>query len=297
MIRVRVPATSANLGPGFDCMGLALRLYSNIEIEQTDKATEIIQTGTFSREVRPENNLVYRAMCEVFRASGVAVPELRIKIHTEIPPSRGLGSSAACIVGGMVGANALYGKLGASELLALACRMEGHPDNVVPCMLGGYTVSLYDGKAPQTERIALSDDIRLAVLYPDGGISTKKSRQALPDSVPHRDAAFNTAHGAMVALALSRRHYRSLRSAMEDRLHQPYRKEQIDGMDEAFSRLYDLGAYGCYLSGSGPALAAIIPSEKEDAIAEALTPWCRESAVQFGIYGFDNEGSFVTKTE
>ncbi len=295
MIKVRVPATSANLGPGFDCMGWAIGLYSYIEIEQIDSETEIIQEGKYKRNIPPENNLIYKAIKEVFKKCSVPMPNLRIKVDTEIPASRGLGSSAACIVGGLVSANALIGELGPRDILSLACAMETHPDNVAPCFMGSMVLSSYDGEKLITNKIKCPDDICLAIMYPDSTIGTKKSRVGLPQRISRYDAVYNIANSSLLVSAILQKKYDLLSQAMKDRLHQPYRKKMIEKADEIF-KLYDsVGAYGSYISGSGPTQAAVIPSDKKEYIEEKLKAWANENNYNSMVVPFDNRGAIVTK--
>ncbi|MDO5478472.1 MAG: homoserine kinase [Clostridia bacterium] len=295
MIRVKVPATSANLGPGFDSMGLALGLYNEIEIEETEGGIEIVQEGFDYKNNSPERNLVYRAMKTVFDECGKSPNGLKIKIESNIPATRGLGSSAACIIGGMVGANAMYGLLGPSDILSLASKMERHPDNVTPCLMGGFTVSYFDGKKVTYSKIPLGEEISLAVVYPDSKLSTGKARTTLPYKVPHRDAAYNAAHSALLVSAIAGKRYNLLTEAMQDKLHQPYRIKMIPDMEEIFKIYKDAGAYGCYLSGSGPTLAAIIATKDKESFSREVCEKLSDKNYNFDIFGFDNMGTYVKK--
>lgn len=295
MIRVRVPATSANLGPGFDSMGLALGLYNEFEFEEIESGIEIIQDGAYRKNFPPERNLIYKAMRAVFEECGKEPSGLRIKIESKIPATRGLGSSAACIIGGMVGANAMYGLLGPSDILGLASKMENHPDNVVPCLVGGFAVSYFDGKKVTYSKMALSDEISLAVIYPDSKLATGKARTTLPYKVSHRDAAYNAAHSALLVSAIAGKKYHLLSEAMKDKLHQPYRKKMNPDMDEIFALYREAGAYGTYLSGSGPSIAAIIPTKNKEKIREKMTAYAEAKKYNFDIFGFDNIGTNVVK--
>ncbi len=295
MIRVKVPATSANLGPGFDSMGLALGLYNEFEFTETESGIEIVQEGFGKRSCPPERNLVYRAMDSVFNEIGKRPAGIKIEIKSNIPATRGLGSSAACIIGGMVGANALYGLLGPSDILALASKMENHPDNVVPCLMGGFAVSYFDGKKVTYSKMALGDEISLAVIYPDSKLATGKARTTLPYKVSHRDAAYNAAHSALLVSAIAGKKYHLLKEAMGDKLHQPYRKKMIPDMDEIFALYHKAGAYGAYLSGSGPTIAAIIPTKNKNAITEKMSAVAKTKQYNFDIFSFDNIGTNVVK--
>ena len=295
MIKVKVPATSANLGPGFDSMGLCLGLYNEFEITETEGGIEIIQEGFNKKSYPPERNLVYRAMDAVFNETGKRPDGIKVEIKSNIPATRGLGSSAACIIGGMVGANAMYGLLGPSDILYLASKMENHPDNVVPCLMGGFAVSYFDGKKVTYSKMALSDEISLAVIYPDSKLATTKARTSLPYKVSHRDAAYNVAHSALLVSALMGKKYHLLSEAMKDRLHQTYRKNMVPNMEEIFALYDEAGAYGAYLSGSGPTIAAIIPTRNKDKIKEKMSAYAKAKQYNFDIFGFDNIGTNVVK--
>ncbi|MBQ2941141.1 MAG: homoserine kinase [Clostridia bacterium] len=295
MIRVKVPATSANLGPGFDSMGLCLGLYNEIEIEETEGGVEIVQDGFNYKNCPIERNLLYKAMKAVFDECGKSPKGLKIKIESNIPATRGLGSSAACIIGGMVGANAMYGLLGPNDILSLATKMERHPDNVTPCLMGGFTVSCFDGERVTYSKMNLGDEISLAVIYPDSKLSTGKARTTLPYKVSHRDAAYNAAHSALLVSAIAGKKYNLLAEAMKDKLHQPYRMKMIPDMEEIFKIYKEAGAYGAYLSGSGPTLAAIIPTKEKESFSKEVCEKLSGKNYNFDIFGFDNMGTYVRK--
>ncbi len=295
MIKVRVPATSANMGPGFDSLGVALGLYNEITLEEKESGVEIIQKGVYKKNIPLKDNLVYKAMQEVFKETGREPCGMKVTINTSVPPTRGLGSSAACIVGGLVAANAVYGLLGPDDILSLACKMEGHPDNVVPCFTGGMAVSYYDGEQLTYIKHKMPLDIALFVLYPDKALETKKSRGVIPDKVPHKDAAFNAAHSALLVSAILKGRYSLLRKAMEDRLHQPYRSPIVEHMEDIFKLYEEVGAYGWYLSGSGPSVAAIIPERDKGKIQSKILPWAEENGFSHEILDFENTGAFVKK--
>lgn len=295
MIRVRVPATSANMGPGFDCLGVAVKLYNEIEIEETESGIEIIQTGTYTRNIPPKDNLVYKAMCEVFKATGRTPSGLKIKINTSVPATRGLGSSAACIIGGLVGANAIDGRLGPGEILSIASKMESHPDNVVPCLTGGMAAAYFDGENVTYAKFNMPSELGFMVLYPEKPLETKKSRGVIPDKVPHKDAAFNAAHTALIVSAIAKKDFSLLNEAMKDKLHQPYRKKIVGHMAKIFDFYESIGAYSWYLSGSGPSVAAIIPKKKEKKIKNEAALWAEKNGFLYEVMDFENSGTHVIK--
>lgn len=262
MIYVRVPATSANMGSGFDTLGIALNLYSRLEVEETEKGLEIITINSTGSVSNDKNNLVYRAMDRVFDKTGYRPPGLYIKQESSIPMTRGLGSSSACIIGGMLAANVISGrKLSYKEILDMAADMEGHPDNVGPALYGGFCVSAMQGKNVLVKSTKLEDGLKFVVMIPDFFVATRKSRGALPEFIHHRDAADNISSALILRDALISGDYDLLRFGVRDRLHQPYRKNYIDGFDEIFRKTYELGSKATYLSGSGPTVVSILTDD------------------------------------
>ncbi len=283
MIRVRVPATSANMGAGFDCLGVAVNLYNRIELSETDAGLEIIMKNA-GYAPQNEDNLIYRAAKRVFDEVGYKARGLRIVQSSQIPMTRGLGSSSACIIGGMLAANAISGRtLPYGGILDLAAEMEGHPDNVTPALYGGFCAACMEDGHVVSKSLKLKSDISFAVMIPDYFLRTKLSRTALPEMIPHKTAAFNVGRAALMAMALADGDYSVLKTASEDALHQPYRREYIEGMDSVFKKAYELGARAVWLSGSGPAIMAIIQNKTRafrhgmnDFFEENLRGWsCR----------------------
>lgn len=259
MIRVKVPASSANMGAGFDTLGIALNLYSVLEIEETDGGLEIITKPHSGAVHNDRTNLVFRAMDKLFNEVGYSPKGLRIVQDSKIPMTRGLGSSSACIVGGMLGANVLSGrKLRYNEILDLATQMEGHPDNVAPAMYGGLCISACaDGKTMVNSQ-KICHNIKFAVMIPDFFVATRKSRGVLPETVDFRHAVGNISSALMFYSSLVKGDFTSLRYGVSDNLHQPYRKHYIDGFDHIFDMTYECGSFATYLSGSGPTIVSII---------------------------------------
>lgn len=260
-VTVRVPATSANLGPGFDALGLALRLHNTVSIEPAD-SPEIGIEGEGERTLpRDASHLVYQAAAavaaraaEVGKAPGIRA--FRITQRNAIPLARGLGSSAAAIVGGAVAANALLGgPLDQQALLDLATEMEGHPDNVAPALLGGLVVCTRTPTGVRWMRLA-PPPLKVVLAVPDYPVSTEEARRRLPARVPFPDAVFNVTRAALLVAALTGGRPDLLDEATQDRLHQPYREHLIPGLQEVFAAARRAGAYGVALSGSGPAVLA-----------------------------------------
>ncbi|MBX6377252.1 MAG: homoserine kinase, partial [Clostridia bacterium] len=253
---MRVPATSANLGPGFDCLGMALSLYNWVEIEETPDVdrVEVVGEGAASL-VANADNLVVAAASRLFAEVGYRPRGLTVRLFNRIPLSRGLGSSAAAIVGGLVAANRLAGDpLTPDELLQLAVFMEGHPDNVTPAMLGGFTVACMANGRSLTVRLD-PPDLQLAVLVPDHPVGTHEARRVLPHHVEWRDAVANVQRASLLVAALTSGRWDLLPTALEDRLHQPYRLRLVPGLAEALAAARRRsGLLGGCLSGSGSSL-------------------------------------------
>lgn len=299
MIRVRVPASSANMGAGFDTLGIALNLYSVLEVEETDSGLEII-TRTHGGVVHNDKtNLVYRAMDEVFNAVGYVPKGIKINQDSKIPMTRGLGSSSACIIGGMLAANVISGRqLKYKEILNLATKMEGHPDNVAPALYGGLCVSAdIDGKTV-VNSTKLLHNIKFAVMIPDFFVATRKSRGVLPDTVDFGDAAGNISSALMFYSSLVKGDFKSLRYGVGDKLHQPYRKHYIDGFDEIFDMTYQCGSYATYLSGSGPTIMSIIDGD-DYSFRGRMEQFFSDNAHKWRcmILECDNVGSVVSVTD
>ncbi len=273
-VTVRVPATTANLGPGFDAFGCALSLYTDVTFEETDCGLEI--TGCDESYTGPDN-LAYTAYCAVLSSLSEELRGVKIHIDAQIPIGRGLGSSAALLVAGAIGANVLRGnKLSTQGLLNITNAMEGHPDNLAPAFFGGLTASMVDSGLPVTVSFPLHPDWEFLALIPDFEVSTNFARSVLPQQLPRADAVYNISHGAMVLKALELGDEKLLRTAMQDRLHQPYRKSLIADYEAIEALVRTTGAAFC-ISGAGPTLLCITRNkalrqrleEKLPAITEA----------------------------
>ncbi len=253
-VTVRVPATTANLGPGFDAFGCALQLYTDVTFEETDSGLEI--TGCDEAFTGPDN-LAYVSYCAVLASMSEDVRGIKIHIESNIPVCRGLGSSAALLVAGAIGANVLRGnRLSTQGLLNITNAMEGHPDNLAPAFYGGLTASMVDNGLPVTVNFPLHPDWDIIALIPEFDLPTHKARGVLPTEVPRADAIYNISHGAMVLKALELGDEKLLRNAMQDRLHQPYRKKMITDYEKIEALVRTTGAAFC-LSGAGPTLLCI----------------------------------------
>ncbi len=263
-VTIRVPATTANLGPGFDAFGCALQLYTDVTFEETEYGLEI--TGCDEAYTGPDN-LAYVSYCAVLASLSEEVRGVKIHIDANIPICRGLGSSAALLVAGAMGANVLRGnRLSTQGLLNITNAMEGHPDNLAPAFFGGLTASMVDNGLPVTVSFPLHPDWEILALVPDFDMPTAKARAVLPQQVSRADAIYNIAHGAMVLKALELGDEKLLRNAMQDRLHQPYRKHMIGDYEAIEELVRTTGAAFC-LSGAGPTLLCIT---RDKALQEKL---------------------------
>lgn len=265
MVRVKVPATSANLGPGFDTLGMALDLYNYVELDVKGEQLVIEVEGEGVDDIPLDQaNIVYQAANRVFTQVDFNPVGLYLKLINNIPVARGLGSSAAAIVGGIVAANQVSGNnLSADELLKIATEFEGHPDNVAPAIFGGIIVSTEVEGEILWQKINPQEHLKLVIAIPDFTLSTKLSRQVLPEKIAFSDAVFNVGRVGMVIMALSRGDFKLLAKVMDDKLHQPYRNQLVPGMIEVLKKVKDFG-YPIALSGAGPTLIAFCNNDEDE---------------------------------
>ncbi|MCD8199271.1 MAG: homoserine kinase [Phascolarctobacterium sp.] len=275
-ISLRVPATSANCGPGFDTLGLACSLYNDFSYEITEnRGFQLEVTGEGADFLKPSGrNLAFAAFFKVWNlaAEGRRIG-LKLTMHNRIPLSRGLGSSSSAIVAGVYAANALCdGKFSDEDLLNFAAEIEGHPDNVAPALYGGFTVSFTDGEEnAHTVRLMPAKPLKFIAVVPERRLSTSLARQAISATVPHKDAVFNASRTAMLVSALLTGRYEFLPDALEDKLHQPYRAHLIPGLTDVFAAARMAGAYNAIISGSGSTVMAYAPIDSDHkAIALAM---------------------------
>ena len=257
MIRIQVPATSANLGSGFDSLGIALTMYNRVWMEEAD-TVEIS-----SRDGVPvptgEDNLIYWSARHLYESCGRKLPGLHIEQESSIPMARGLGSSSACIVAGLLGANRFLGNpLSKQDLINLASEIEGHPDNTTPAIAGGLVASAMEGNRVYSVSVPVAQKLRFAVMIPPFELKTEVARGALPSSYSRDDAVYNLSRSALMTAALFSGSIENLRVAVQDKLHQPYRMKFIPGMEAVFRLSYELGAFGTYVSGAGPSIISIV---------------------------------------
>ena len=263
-VKVKVPATSANLGPGFDVAGLAVTLYNTFVFELLDDGLEI--TGC-PEQFCNEKNMTYQAFIVGAKACGLQFQGLRIECSGDVPYTRGLGSSSTCIVAGLVGAFAFQDQGNARQkILELATQIEGHPDNVAPAIFGGLTVSVMS-ETVTTLNIPVKHDYRFVAFIPPFTLSTEKSRSVLPQNLPRADAIANVSHLALMVASLINGYDEGLKLGFQDRLHQSYRGQLIQGFDDIMAILNkDERVLGAYLSGAGPTIMAVIKAEDEKGV-------------------------------
>lgn len=294
MIYVRVPATSANMGSGFDSLGIALGIYNTLRISEIESGIVVYNN---SKEYIPvgEKNLIYRAICRVFDEVGYEKKGIKIIQNSEIPVTRGLGSSSACIIGGMLAANVISGrKLNYKQILNLATEFEGHPDNVTPALFGGFCVAATENGETVYTSNKLNPKLKAAIMVPDFFLSTKVSRGTLPENVTLQDASYNISRASLLTSALIKGKYDDLKFAVSDRLHQNFRKDNVPYFDEIMEKSYDLGAKATYLSGSGPTIVSLI-SEKYDEFEKGMKEFLNslEGKWSIRICPIDNVGAIL----
>lgn len=275
-VSVKVPATSANMGPGFDCLGIALPLYNTITIEETvlpgtgveiNVIPESLSIDEMSLAHIPldENSLAYKAVVLLYNSIGQNPSELKINIHSNIPIARGLGSSSSVVVGALLAANELLGRpADEAALLSIACELEGHPDNIAPAIVGGLVLASQEEDGSVIYRkIDWPQEWAITVCTPDFELSTDIARSALPKEVPMKDAIYNVQRLAMFIHAVNTVDSELMKYALKDKLHQPYRMKLIPGLDKIMDNLRHVeNVLGCVISGAGSSILVI--SEKNN---------------------------------
>ncbi|MEO1622069.1 MAG: homoserine kinase [Cyanobacteria bacterium J06632_3] len=286
-VTVTVPATTANIGPGFDCLGAALSLHNRFHftpftpLSDSESFQISVEGAEASRVNTGPTNLVYRAYLKCYERIGKPAPPVHIKIHLRVPLSRGLGSSSTAIVGGIVGANAIAGSpLDDMALAALANEIEGHPDNVVPALLGGARLAAMANGKLQICDLSWHESVAPVVLIPEFELSTADARRVLPGKYSRKDAIFNTAHIGLLIRGLATGNGEWIAGGMRDRIHQPYRKKLIPGYDDVKRAAMQAGAWGLVISGAGPTLLALSAPNVAEAVREAMEKaWQHQSFV------------------
>lgn len=282
---VSVPATTANIGPGFDCLGAALTRYNRFTFSPGTESAPLTITvnGMESDRVTTDtSNLAYVAFCKFFERIAQPVPPVKLHIDLDVPLARGMGSSSTAIVGGILGGNALAGEpLDLAALAQLATDIEGHPDNVVPALLGGCRLATVNDAGTGTIcEIPWNPAIVPIVVVPGFEVSTAKARQVLPQQYSRADAIYTMGHLGLLLRALETGNGDWLRTAIGDRIHEPYRKTLIPGYDAVTEAALTAGAYGVTISGAGPTLLALGSAEQAEAIAQAMTTTWQQQGIE-----------------
>jgi homoserine kinase len=296
MITVRVPATSANMGPGFDSLGIALKLYNDFGFRELEE--DGLKFNGMPEEFCNENNIIYQAMKHCFDKAGYKIKGLEIsELTQDVPVSRGLGSSSTCIVGGLVGANEILGKkFSEEELLEMAVEIEGHPDNVAPALLGGMVVAIVDENKTFYDKVDVKKGIKFVSIIPNFRLSTKKARGVVPQQISLKDGVYNVSRAALMVACFSSGKYDLIKYACKDAFHQNYRAKLIPGFEEVYNKSYELGALGCYLSGAGPTIMAII-SEEDERFSNELREFLKIKGLEWDILelSIDDAGATIIK--
>lgn len=297
-VEIKIPATSANIGAGFDSLGLAVRMYNRVILEPREGVEVLSLDGV--PVPAGENNLIYKTVKYLFDICGKPLSGLRIQQENNIPMARGLGSSSACIVAGLMGGNVLLGEpLSREDIIHMAATMEGHPDNSTPAILGGQVTAAIENGRVFYCRQQLRDDLRFAAIIPDFELKTSAARAALPKEVSRADGVFNLSRAALMAMSLASGDYGNLRVAAQDKLHQPYRLELIPGAKPVMDCALEFGAYCVYISGAGSTLMAIVGAENAGFV-QRLRCWMDgqgRTGWRLALLEPDNDGAQLTVTE
>ncbi len=296
-VKVRVPGTTANCGPGFDAVGIACTIYNDLELTLNDQGNislDVIGEGAGAIPA-DGSNVAVKAIQMVLAKTGCKLNGIHLKMINHIPLARGLGSSAAAIVGGLVAANELTGNtLTKEDLLDMATAIEGHPDNVAPAIFGGITVSIMDSGTAKYLRLQPPKAFSMVAVIPEFNLSTKAARKVLPDSVPFADAVFNVSRTALLIGALCTGELKLLIHALEDRLHQPYREQLIPGMAQVLATARQTGALGAALSGAGPCLLAFT-ADNADEVGKAMVKAfnIHKVSARYQVLDIDGQGAVI----
>lgn len=282
-LRVAAPATSANLGPGYDCLGLALDIWNTLEVERLPdgEAPSVSVSGEGAGELEAgPDNLVHRSIEFLYRELGQPLPPLRVACTNEIPLARGLGSSAAAIAGGLAAANALSGgEFSSRELLEMAATIEGHPDNVAAAVMGGLQLVVTEESTLYSVPVSVPAAVHAVLFIPEARIATADARAVLPQHLSVADAVHNMARVALLVAGMATNHPEYLAVATQDRLHQPYRQPLFPAMKLLMKAARDAGALGAFLSGSGSTVLALTQG-REMTVAYEMAEAARQASVE-----------------
>ncbi|MBQ3531125.1 MAG: homoserine kinase [Oscillospiraceae bacterium] len=292
MIKIRIPASTANIGSGFDSLGIALNLYNYVEMEPEEGC--FISSADGSEIPTGEDNLIYSSAKKVFEKAKVPFTGLKIIEENNVPFARGLGSSSACIVGGVSGANELLGNpFSKDELLNIAAEIEGHPDNVSPALLGGFTANAMEENKVCYVKAEVPEKLFFAAFVPPFELKTADARAVIPKEVSVKDAVFNLSRSALITASFLSGKFENLKTGSEDKIHQPYRLPLIPGGSEIIEKSYENGALAAYISGAGSTMMAIFDCGKEEAekIAKNILSSGDFEGWKYFILNADNSGA------
>ncbi|MHB0976655.1 MAG: homoserine kinase [Candidatus Aquicultorales bacterium] len=297
---MHVPATTANLGPGFDVLGLALGLHNTVRMDEwgTGLSIRIYDEGSRDLPV-DERNAVYRAAARLFEKADYRPKGLYIETVNRVPLGRGLGSSASAIVGGLTAANALIGDpFSKQEIFVMATEIEGHPDNVAAALFGGLTICYETEAGWRVLPLRPADSLRAVVLVPEEQLPTEASRAVIPLEITHADAVFNISRAALLVGAILNGRADVLPEATRDRLHQPYREPLIPGLDHFTASVREIVQVGVALSGAGPSIICLVTTDQEGETKAGLEELIRERKMNYSIHVFDIDhcGTRVLRT-
>lgn len=300
-IKVKSPASSANLGPCFDCAGIALPLYNIVKTKKTNDVKIVViidEKGDVRRFEVDEKNIIFQSFKKFHEKTNTQMTGYEVNVETEIPIARGLGSSASVIAGALIGANELNGKpLSEHDLINIAASIEGHPDNTTPALTGGFVVaSIEDDGTVLYEKIKWCDDWKISVCIPDYKLLTELARSVLPKEINFKDAVYNIQKSAQLITAITNGNENIMRSALKDRIHQPYREKLIPGMVDIIEKLRgEQNVLGCVLSGAGPTLAVITKGDNIDNVKQIVHKIWYDLDIKYQIMTFDptNQGATV----
>ncbi|AIE74945.1 MULTISPECIES: homoserine kinase [unclassified Synechocystis] len=299
---VSVPATTANIGPGFDCLGAALGLYNHVTVTSpTDPTTDLLieARGRDGQKISAgKDNLLYQAIAYFYQQTGQAIPPLKLEIDLEIPLARGLGSSATAIVGGLLAANQVAGNpCTKMEILQMAIAMEGHPDNVAPALLGGCQLAVKNGQVWELIALDWPSKFVPVLAIPDFELSTEAARAVLPQQYDRSAAIFNASHLALLVQAFSQGRGDWLALALQDQIHQPYRQGLIPAYDQLHQAALNAGAYNLVISGAGPTLLAIADEVRAPQVASTLVETWHNAGItaESHCLPIDIQGATITK--
>ena len=293
MLKIKVPASTANMGPGFDVLALSFKLYNEFIFE--DSKELIINTP--NKRYNNKNNLVYRTLVQILEEKGIEAPALKLTMTNEIPISRGLGSSATCILAGVIAANRyLKKKMTTEEIYLKAVAIEGHCDNISSQFFGGLTLSMREEDRIFYRKANIPSGLLCTALIPDFTLSTKKARAVLPETVSLTDATYNLSHAMLFVESLKNGQFNDLKYFLKNKLHEPYRSSLIPNFDRIIQKAYDLGAYGAFLSGAGPTIM-ILRKNEENSFKKNIQNYLNTLEDQWKAVdlSIDNEGTIISQ--